>query len=140
MGAFTPFKKHANRFNYIPRYYDPAKEAREQRRAEMHGERLDQNRDDVEYRPGQFIRTSRDARSARLKRERDNSGMSRKVKMWLMVGALCLVAYMGSLLYNKLVAMFVPNGNTPSQIESVEEDTFDPYAPITVVPNDYVEE
>lgn len=33
MLGFTPFKKHANKFNYIPRYYDPEKEAREQRRA-----------------------------------------------------------------------------------------------------------
>ena len=32
MGLFTPVKKHPNRFNYIPRYYDPVKEAREQRR------------------------------------------------------------------------------------------------------------
>ena len=27
MLGFTPFKKHANKFNYIPRYYDPEKEA-----------------------------------------------------------------------------------------------------------------
>ena len=38
MLGFTPFKKHANKFNYIPRYYDPEKEAREQRRAELRGE------------------------------------------------------------------------------------------------------
>ena len=30
MLGFTPFKRHANKFNYIPRYYDPEKEAREQ--------------------------------------------------------------------------------------------------------------
>ena len=40
MLGFTPFKKHANKFNYIPRYYDPEKEAREQRRAELRGERV----------------------------------------------------------------------------------------------------
>ena len=28
MLGFTPFKRHANKFNYIPRYYDPEKEAR----------------------------------------------------------------------------------------------------------------
>ena len=39
MLGFTPFKRHANKFNYIPRYYDPEKEAREQRRAELRGER-----------------------------------------------------------------------------------------------------
>ena len=26
MLGFTPFKKHANKFNYIPRYYDPEKD------------------------------------------------------------------------------------------------------------------
>ena len=29
MLGFTPFKRHPNKFNYIPRYYDPEKEARE---------------------------------------------------------------------------------------------------------------
>ncbi|EKC74783.1 hypothetical protein LEA_05572, partial [human gut metagenome] len=41
MLGFSPFKKHANKFNYIPRYYDPEKEAREQRRAELRGERAE---------------------------------------------------------------------------------------------------
>ena len=41
MLGFTPFKRHANKFNYIPRYYDPEKEAREQRRAELRGERVE---------------------------------------------------------------------------------------------------
>ena len=55
MLGFTPFKKHANKFNYIPRYYDPEKEAREQRRAELRGERAEDA--GGEYRPGQYIRT-----------------------------------------------------------------------------------
>ena len=63
MLGFTPFKKHANKFNYVPRYYDPEKEAREQRRAELRGERSeDASR---EYVPGQYIRTQREARAAR---------------------------------------------------------------------------
>ena len=53
MLGFTPFKKHANKFNYIPRYYDPEKEAREQRRAELRGERAEDA--GGEYRPGQYI-------------------------------------------------------------------------------------
>jgi len=39
MSGFTPFKKHANKFNYLPRYYDPEKEERDRRRAERRGER-----------------------------------------------------------------------------------------------------
>ena len=71
MLGFTPFKRHANKFNYIPRYYDPEKEAREQRRAELRGERAEDG--DREYRPGQYIRTQRDARAARRSKEDDLS-------------------------------------------------------------------
>ena len=53
MGFFSPHKRHANQFNYTPRYYDPAKEERERRRAELRGERLD---DKSEYTPGKYIR------------------------------------------------------------------------------------
>ena len=49
MLGFTPFKRHPNKFNYIPRYYDPEKEAREQRRAELRGERAEDA--DREYQP-----------------------------------------------------------------------------------------
>ena len=38
MLGFSPFKKHANKFNYIPRYYDPEEERRAQRRAKLLGE------------------------------------------------------------------------------------------------------
>ena len=71
MLGFTPFKRHPNKFNYIPRYYDPEKEAREQRRAELRGERAeDAGR---EYKPGQNIRTQRDARAAR-RADEDRAG------------------------------------------------------------------
>ena len=61
MGLFTPVKKHANKFRYIPRYYDPEKERREQRRKELCGVSSD---DDGEYTPGKYIRTQREARKA----------------------------------------------------------------------------
>ena len=55
MSGFTPFKKHANKFNYLPRYYDPEKEERDRRRAELRGERAEDA--GKEYKPGQYIRT-----------------------------------------------------------------------------------
>ena len=81
MLGFTPFKKHANKFHYVPRYYDPEKEARELRRAELRGERAEDA--EREYRPGQYIRTQRDARAAR--RERDE-GRGR-MRVWKMLAA-----------------------------------------------------
>lgn len=134
MLGFTPFKKHANKFNYIPRYYDPEKEAREQRRAELRGERSeDAGR---EYRPGQYIRTQRDARAARRAGE-DEKGRGRILKM---AAAAVLVLLFIYLLYPRLADVFLRAHTTPAaQSEQVEEE-FNPYAPITVVPNDYQQE
>ncbi len=137
MGAFSPFKKHANKFNYKPRYYDPAKEAREQRRAELSGKRSDSKE---EYKPGNYIKSQSAARSAKRK----HSGSGRSSKTWLMVGALAALTYFGILLYNKLIDIFVPSARVEQNIDGTdmkrankEFDEFDPYAPITVVPNDY---
>lgn len=135
MLGFTPFKKHANKFNYIPRYYDPEKEAREQRRAELHGERAeDAGR---EYKPGQYIRTQREARAARRAGE-DKTGQGRILKM---AAAAVLVLLFIYLLYPKLADVFlrarIPAA--PIRTEQAAEE-FNPYAPITVVPNDYQEE
>lgn len=135
MLGFTPFKKHANKFNYIPRYYDPEKEAREQRRAELHGERAeDAGR---EYKPGQYIRTQREARAARRAGE-DKTGQGRILKM---AAAAVLVLLFIYLLYPKLADVFL-RARTPGAPVRTEQaaEEFNPYAPITVVPNDYQEE
>ena len=135
MLGFTPFKKHANKFNYIPRYYDPEKEAREQRRAELRGERAeDAGR---EYKPGQYIRTQREARAARRAGE-DKTGQGRILKM---AAAAVLVLLFIYLLYPKLADVFL-RARTPSAPVRTEQaaEEFNPYAPITVVPNDYQEE
>ena len=135
MKGFTPFKKSANRFNYIPRYYDPAKEARDNRRAELKGERSeDVNR---EYRPGQYIRTQRDARSAR--RGKDSSSSTNRI--FVMGGVAVIVLLFVYILYPRVVGVFKTAATTPTRVETViEEDAFNPYTPITIVPNDYQEE
>lgn len=137
---FTPFKRHAKKFNYIPRFYDPAKEAREQRRAELRGERSDA-KDKGEYKPGKYIRTQRAARNERLK----DSGSDRKSKLWLMVLAIVAFGYMGTMLYNKLIDVFAPSAEKVERNSAAgrakqsrrEFEEFNPYTPITVVPNDY---
>lgn len=131
MLGFTPFKKHANKFNYVPRYYDPAKEAREQRRAELRGERSEDGA--REYRPGQYIRTQREARNARRDGEQDRG----RLRIWKMAAAAVLVLLFVYLLYPRLAAYFMQPRTTPAQTEQAAE--FDPTAPITVVPNDYEE-
>lgn len=129
MLGFSPFKKHANRFNYTPRYYDPEREAREQRRAELRGERSDA---DAEYAPGERIRLQRSARMAR--REREEEG--RRNKFWTSIVVVAVVFVLVYMLVPRMVSL-VTGARQAAPVESVEE--FDPYAPIVVVPNDYEE-
>ena len=135
MLGFTPFKRHPNKFNYIPRYYDPEKEAREQRRAELRGERAEDA--DREYQPGQYIRTQREARDARRSNEEERG----RIRVLKMAAGAVLVLLFIYLLYPKLADVFLRAGSpaAPVRTEQAAEE-FDPYAPITVVPNDYQEE
>lgn len=148
MLGFTPFKKHANKFNYIPRYYDPEKEAREQRRAELRGERAeDAGR---EYRPGQYIRTQREARAARRTREEERGRM----RIWKMAAGAVLVLLFIYLLYPRLADMLLRSRTAPAAAETAApartepRDAFDQShvsdvewqeQPIVIVPNDYEE-
>lgn len=132
MLGFTPFKKRANKFNYIPRYYDPAKEAREERRAELRGERAEDG--EREYRPGQYIRTQREARAAH-RSKRDEKG---RVKIWKMAGGAVLVLLFIYMLYPRLAEVFIKAQTTPVKTEIPAEE-FNPQTPITIVPNDYQE-
>lgn len=131
MGWFTPYKKRANAFNYIPRYFDPEKEAREQRRAELTGRRLD---DGEEYVPGKYIRTQREARAARKEQERD-AGRSKVLRMVMLLVA---ILFLLGVLAPGLTSLFTQVKRKPVTVESYYGD-FDPSAPITIVPNDYQE-
>ena len=74
MGLFTPAKKHPNRFNYIPRYYDPVKEERNLRRKQLHGTSTES--DNEEYVPGKYVRTQREAREI-AREEHGSEGLSK---------------------------------------------------------------
>lgn len=140
MGWFTPYKRRANEFKYTPRFYDPVKEAREQRRAELRGERLDDN---TEYTPGKYIRAKRDARAAaQSKRDKKDSGG--KMKMWVMGVGVMLLAIFIYMLVPRIISIFdmaqtdkSANRQYDKQMEEYEE--FNPYAPLIIVPNDYEE-
>ena len=134
MLGFTPFKRHPNKFNYIPRYYDPEKEAREQRRAEMRGERAEEA--DREFKPGQSIRTQREARDARRSNEEERG----RIRVLKMAAGAVLVLLFIYLLYPKLADVFLRARTAPAtETQQVGEEEFNPYAPIRVVPNDYEE-
>lgn len=140
MGWFSPYKRHANSFNYNPRYYDPAKEAREQRRAELKGERID---DDGEYTPGKYIRAKREARDLRREKEAKKGNTEKRMKMWTMGVALILLAALIYMLIPRLGVIFemATTDSSAKQYEQQQQEVeaFDPYAPLIIVPNDYEE-
>lgn len=136
MGLFSPHKRHANKFNYTPRYYDPAKEERERRRAELRGERLD---DSGEYTPGKYIRNQREAREMRRSEQKQQGGA--RIKSWAkMAAVLLLIVFVWYLVPRiaSVVDMATTQKRTTTQQER-EVQEFDPYAPIIIVPNDYKE-
>ena len=134
MGLFTPVKKHANKFRYIPRYYDPEKERREQRRRELHG--TSSELDSAEYQPGQYIRTQRDARRA-AKQSTEGGRKMPSTTLLMLFAVLVIIIYM---LYPRIVDAFSTARTTPEERMQQEVEEFNPYAPITIVPNDYKEE
>ena len=134
MGLFSPVKKHANKFRYIPRYYDPEKERREQRRKELHG--TSSEMDGQEYQPGQYIRTQRDARRAA---QSANNG-ERKMPSMMILMLLALAIIVVYMLYPRIVDAFTTARTTPEERMQQEIEEFNPYTPITIVPNDYKEE
>ena len=134
MGLFSPVKKHANKFRYIPRYYDPEKERREQRRRELHG--TSSELDNAEYQPGQYIRTQREARRAAQNRS-EGGRKSPSMLVLMLIAVAVVLVYM---LYPRIVEAFTTARTSPEEQAKQEIEEFNPYTPITIVPNDYKEE
>ena len=143
MGFFSPHKRHANQFNYTPRYYDPAKEERELRRAELRGERRQNEKRGEEYEPGQYIRAKREAREARLVKEKQQSRSDKRMNMWVMGAGLILLALFIYALVPRIAAIFEMAKSDSSTVleerQMQEYEEFNPYTPIVIVPNDYQE-
>ena len=134
MGLFSPAKKHANPFRYTPRFYDPEKERREQRRRELCGRSSES--DEAEYTPGSYLRTMRDARNMSGR----NAGSARRgsSSLVLMMGIALLVVLV-YVLYPRIVEAFSSSRRSAEQQQRADVEEFNPYAPITIVPNDYKE-
>jgi hypothetical protein len=139
MGFFSPYKRHANQFSYKPRFYDPDKEAREQRRAELRGERSD---DSSEYTPGKYIRAKREAREAKRVQQdkrKSNGGMVKFITMALLAILLFFIVMVIVPRLGAIFEMATGDSSAAAKTEKVEEGEFYPYAPFVIVPNDYVE-
>lgn len=88
MSIFRPHKTKPRQFNYTPRFYDPVKEAFDQRRRELHG--TSSETDDLPYQPGDYLRMKKEAR--RESREVQSKSASNRL---LRYGLLIVVVGMG---------------------------------------------
>ena len=135
MGLFSPVKKHANKFRYIPRYYDPEKERREARRRELRGE---SSGDDTPYTPGKYIRTVREARAERKAQQKQSNGTPRAMIVFGIVIAVIVIYMLIPRIVN-IITMAGKQTNPKVEQSELENEVFNPYTPITIVPNDYQE-
>lgn len=98
MFKFVAFKTPKPRgFNYKPVYYNPEKEAREERRRELLAQRgvFEDSTDDNgkggdEYHPGQFIASRRERR---ISNAQDQSRGSNRVKIFSLLVVVLLLGY-----------------------------------------------
>ncbi len=130
--GFKPTKAKARQFSYKPRYYNSQQEEREQRREELTGRRLDLDMSD--NKPGDLLRRQITARrGSRVERK----GMS---SILFLVFGLVLLIFIAANLVPMWEGWFGGDDNSarPTQ-QQTEIEEFNPYAPITVVPNDYQE-
>lgn len=100
MSIFRPFRKDPKKFNYIPRYFDPVKEEREQRRRELHGQSSET--DAEEYVPGNYIRTQREARDVRRAEQQRSQGRNRLIGIVIL---LVFVAVFIFVLYPRIMSL-----------------------------------
>jgi len=132
MSGFTPFKKHANKFNYTPRYYDPDLEEFRERRAAKSGE-ASESKGDGGYVAGQYIRRQREARNEQMRRD---AAERKNRRMMGMVVVIVVVAIVIFVIVPRVAQMFsMAERAKPEPVG--EEQFFDPYQPLRIVPNDY---
>ncbi len=101
MSIFRPFRKAPKKFNYIPRYYDAQKEAREQRRRELHGTSSQSDAEEG-YTPGSYIRTQREARDLRRSQQQQSQGRNRIIGIVIL---LVFVAVFIFVLYPRIMGL-----------------------------------
>lgn len=133
MLGFSPFKKHANQFNYKPRYYDPDVEALRERRAER-GEQPSERKGENVYVAGEYIRRRREERNEYRRQEAADRKKRGMIRMLIMIVIVALVIFV---VVPRVAEMFDLAKQNAAATSAPAEEEFDPYRPIRVVPNDY---
>ena len=93
MSIFRPHKTKPRQFNYTPRYYDPVKEAFNQRRKELHG--TSSETDELPYAPGDYLRMKKEARrESREDQAKSASNRLLRYGLLIVVVGLCFAYIM----------------------------------------------
>ncbi|MCD8172040.1 MAG: hypothetical protein LUD76_01030 [Alistipes sp.] len=88
MIKFTAFRtQKPRRFNYVPRYYDPEAEAREERRKQVLGIT---DEPEGEYVPGQYIRSNMRSRMLDASKQKKSSAAPARFLIMLVLAGLGL--------------------------------------------------
>lgn len=132
MLGFSPFKKHANQFNYKPRYYDPEVEALRERRAER-GEQQSERKGENVYVAGEYIRRRREERNEYRRQEAADRKKRGMIRMLIMIVIVALAIFV---VVPRVAEMFDLAKQNAAATSAPAEEEFDPYRPIRVVPND----
>ncbi len=130
--GFKPIKARARQFSYKPRYYSPEQEEREQRREELTGKRLDLNSNSDK--PGDALRRQITARRKGRSERKSKGGV-----LFLIFG-LAILLMLAANLVPLIGEWFGGDSAATQSVKGANEvEEFNPYAPITIVPNDYQE-
>lgn len=93
MLKFTAFKtKKPRQFEYKPRYYDPEKEARDKRKAELLGPDAEGILEG-EYKPGQYIKANMMRSKAMADRKKKEDKLTRLIRITVAAALLLLIAF-----------------------------------------------
>ena len=91
---------------------------------------------DNPYTPGKYVRTVRQARAERKEQQKNNSKTPRAV-FFFGIAIVIIVAYMLVPRIVNMIAMAGKKSNPMVEQAEMENEVFNPYAPIIIVPNDY---
>lgn len=143
MSIFRPHKTKPRQFNYTPRYYDPVKEAFNQRRKELHG--TSSETDELPYAPGDYLRMKKEAR----RESRDEQAKSASNRL-LRYGLLIVVVGLGFAYImpraTEILTRFMDAGEATEVVEAeagvtdADSTMYNRYMYMEHAPVDYVED
>lgn len=97
MLSFLPFRAKPRQFNYKPIYFDPDKDAREERKKQVLGidayRRLNPDGTEKEYIPGEFIRELKIRRGVVSNKDRVSKMRTSAIRMLILIALAGILVF-----------------------------------------------